>query len=115
MKKEIETKSLQTHFAVLGDEPRCRSHSSPNRSRCRAFHNLSHGFYRVMSVKFPFFFFFLGFQSILRRVFIPSDVSWTAVCKKKEEEGGALAINVTPLAPDKPLLSYGKDTGPKTV
>ena len=44
MKDEIE-KILKM---VLGTKPRCRATSSPNRSRVCAFHNLSHGFYRVM-------------------------------------------------------------------
>ena len=47
--EEIETKHFE-HTRGSRDEPRCRA--TP--SRCAFHHNLSHGFYRVMSVKFLF-------------------------------------------------------------
>ena len=57
MKEEIETKHFEHTFAVLGDEPHCRSHSSPQTGRgvVRFHHNLSLGLYRVMSVKALFY------------------------------------------------------------
>ena len=67
MKENRNKNILKKHtFAVLGDEPRCRSHSSP---RCVRFTTTSPmGFYRVMSVKFLFlgrhFFFSFLFLSV---------------------------------------------------
>ena len=56
MKEEIETKHFEHTFAVLRDEPRCRAtpHQT-GRGVCVSPQPLSHGFYRVMSVKFLFF------------------------------------------------------------
>ena len=59
MKEEIET----THFAVLGKNHVAEPLLTKQVEVCAFHHNLSHGFYRVMSVKFLFssFLFFLSF------------------------------------------------------
>ena len=54
MKEKIETKHFEHTFAVLGTNCAAECHSSPNRSRCVRFTTSSHGFYRVMSVKYLF-------------------------------------------------------------
>ena len=51
MKEEIEKKHFE-HTCGSGDEPRCRA--TPQVEVCAFRHNLSHGFYRVMSVTFLF-------------------------------------------------------------
>ena len=54
MKEEIETKHFE-HTRGSRDEPRCRATPTTKQVEVCAFHhNLSHGFYRVMSVKFLF-------------------------------------------------------------
>ena len=56
MKEEIETTHFEHIFAVLETNRAAEATPHPNRSRCCAFHHnlFSHGFYRVMSVKFLF-------------------------------------------------------------
>ena len=55
MKEEIETKHFEHTFAVLGTNR--AAEATPHqtgRGVCAFHHNLSHGLYRVLSVKFLF-------------------------------------------------------------
>ena len=54
MKEEIETTHFE-HFAVLGKNRVAEPLLTKQVEVCAFHHNLSHGFYRVMSVKFLFF------------------------------------------------------------
>ena len=58
MKEEIETKHFEHTFAVLGTNRACREPllTKTGRGCVRFTANLSHGFYRVISVKFLFLF-----------------------------------------------------------
>ena len=57
MKEEIETTHFEHTFAVLGTNRAAESHSSTKQVEvlCVSPQPVSHGFYRVMSVKFLFF------------------------------------------------------------
>ena len=54
MKEEIETKHFEHTFAVLETNRTAEPLLTKQVEVCAFHHNLSHGFYRVMSVKFLF-------------------------------------------------------------
>ena len=54
MKEEIETKHFEHTFAVLGTNRAAEPLLTKQVEVCAFHHNLSHGVYRVMSVKFLF-------------------------------------------------------------
>ena len=64
MKEEIETTHFEHTFAVLGMNRAAEPLLTQTEVEVCAFHhNLSHGFYRVMSVKFLFLPFFAVWEN----------------------------------------------------